>query len=403
MKGITDLLAELDRVVGEQDEYEPIPYWLSTPLPNLNLALSGREDGGFPGGRIITISGPESSGKTALATEALISCQKMDGMAGFDDVEHSFHHGIAERRGLKVAKGDPFYYKKTLNGEEAFQVLYDFMDVVRSNELGLPTGKKEEKDEERLKRRDALFAKLRKCDRSSLMPLAMVVDSIASMIPRSQDIRFENQNMKTKNMDHAAMMSLELKKVARDADIMQATVFLLNQLRTNPGVMFGDKSTEPGGNAPKYYASIMARLRRTDKLFLEWGNPKSPVIGDVVELTTRKNKVHRPFISTRYVFRTVDPVGLDPVMTMIVLGKDAGVLGSKDGKSCDFKGTKMTVERMEDLGRTQPKFLEELTAHVMATAAPVVAGDPIDEEDDAPALPAIGGPTPPPAGAFSKA
>ena len=52
------------------------------------------------------------------------------------------------------------------------------------------------------------------------------------------------------------------------------------------------------------------------------------------------NKVSRPFKNTRYVFRTVDPIGLDLVGTMIYLGKNAGVLGRVTGTTVEFDGKK---------------------------------------------------------------
>ena len=61
-------LGELAEVVGEPDGHLPVPYYLKTSLPNVNLIISDDVNLGVPGGRIVTIAGPESCGKTALAT-----------------------------------------------------------------------------------------------------------------------------------------------------------------------------------------------------------------------------------------------------------------------------------------------------------------------------------------------
>ena len=45
--------------------------------------------GGFPKGRIIEIYGPESSGKTTLALQAIAECQKAQGKCAFIDAEHA--------------------------------------------------------------------------------------------------------------------------------------------------------------------------------------------------------------------------------------------------------------------------------------------------------------------------
>ncbi|HEX8947893.1 MAG TPA: DNA recombination/repair protein RecA, partial [Dissulfurispiraceae bacterium] len=44
--------------------------------------------GGFPRGRVVEIFGPESSGKTTLALNAIAQAQKAGGVAAFVDAEH---------------------------------------------------------------------------------------------------------------------------------------------------------------------------------------------------------------------------------------------------------------------------------------------------------------------------
>ncbi|MBX2821047.1 MAG: DNA recombination/repair protein RecA, partial [Rhodothermaceae bacterium] len=53
----------------------------------LDAALGVR---GVPRGRIVEIYGPESSGKTTLATHILAEAQKMGGTCAFIDAEHAF-------------------------------------------------------------------------------------------------------------------------------------------------------------------------------------------------------------------------------------------------------------------------------------------------------------------------
>jgi RecA/RadA recombinase len=374
------LMADLSDVVGNPDADKPVPYFLPTSLPNVNLAVSGKQDGGFPGGRIITIAGPESCGKTALATELMAEGQRKNGFAFFVDHEHAFHAPHAITLGLNTEKG--WYYKKPNLAEEGFGIAYKVMETLRTSELGLPAIASKESDETALKRRMILRDKLKSADLSKLMPIVGVMDSIASMIPASQDIDFAKQNMKTKNLDLAAMLSLELKRLARDADNSGTTMILLNQLRENPGIMFGDKSSEPGGNAPRFYASTMLRLRRVKKLYAQWDDDKSEIIGDVVELFVRKNKIWRPFKKTQYVFRTVDPVGLDPVSTMIYLGKNAGILGPVSGVTVQFAGTKHNANELIKKGHADPKLKEELIKFVMGQVNPVEEGPAVVDEEE---------------------
>src|ERR1700742_602889 len=52
--------------------------------------------GGMPKGRIVEIYGPESSGKTTLAIQAIANAQRMGGIAAFIDAEHAFDKAYAE-------------------------------------------------------------------------------------------------------------------------------------------------------------------------------------------------------------------------------------------------------------------------------------------------------------------
>ena len=58
--------------------------------------------GGYPKGRIIEIYGPESSGKTTLALEAIAEAQKKGGRAAFIDAEQSIDPDYAAKLGVNI-------------------------------------------------------------------------------------------------------------------------------------------------------------------------------------------------------------------------------------------------------------------------------------------------------------
>src|SRR5678809_1644377 len=60
---------------------------ISTGSIGLDVALG---IGGLPRGRVVEIYGPESSGKTTLATHVIAEAQKKGGMCAFIDAEHAF-------------------------------------------------------------------------------------------------------------------------------------------------------------------------------------------------------------------------------------------------------------------------------------------------------------------------
>ena len=58
--------------------------------------------GGYPKGRIIEIYGPESSGKTTVALQAIAEVQKNGGRAAFIDAEHALDPVYAKNLGVNV-------------------------------------------------------------------------------------------------------------------------------------------------------------------------------------------------------------------------------------------------------------------------------------------------------------
>ena len=60
---------------------------ISTGSIGLDIALG---IGGLPKGRVIEIYGPESSGKTTVATHVIAEAQKKGGICAIIDAEHAF-------------------------------------------------------------------------------------------------------------------------------------------------------------------------------------------------------------------------------------------------------------------------------------------------------------------------
>ena len=75
--------------------------------------------GGFPKGRIIEIYGPESSGKTTLALQAIAECQKSGGRAAFIDAEHAIDPKYAKALGVSI---DDLILSQPDSGEQALEI-----------------------------------------------------------------------------------------------------------------------------------------------------------------------------------------------------------------------------------------------------------------------------------------
>ena len=108
---MSDLASEIMGAIGANDAVSTGKILMDNGFPPLNRIVSGRYDGGMPVGRVIELSGAESSGKTAIANECMKSAQRAGGIAGFWDHERSFDTRLAEKGGLDVTPGR-FVFKR---------------------------------------------------------------------------------------------------------------------------------------------------------------------------------------------------------------------------------------------------------------------------------------------------
>jgi RecA/RadA recombinase len=76
--------------------------------------------GGYPRGRIVELSGPESGGKTTMALHAVAEAQKLGGIAAYVDAEHSLDVRYAAAIGVNV---DKLWLSQPDYGEQALEIV----------------------------------------------------------------------------------------------------------------------------------------------------------------------------------------------------------------------------------------------------------------------------------------
>jgi protein RecA len=262
MSAADELAALLAKEVGVSDEKQTVTNWIDTGFPNLNDIMSGKTDGGLAFGRLYEFYSPSSAGKTALAVQIMIEAQRMGGIAIFEDYERTFEVVVAESNGLSTRS--PFWhYKRPKTWEEGNDHAIKMVSTIRRSKL-LP--------------RNA--------------PIIVVQDSIAAAIPQSMlDKTLAELNMND-NTALSRVMSTTLKKINSAAEEYDATFVYLNQIRTKPGVLHGDPTTTPGGNAMEFYASGRLSLARTR--IMSEGKEKE-MIGQLIKAKCVKSKHTRPF------------------------------------------------------------------------------------------------------------
>ncbi len=202
--------------------------------------------GGLPRGRIIEIYGPESSGKTTLALQAVAEAQKMGGTAAFIDAEHALDPIYARALGVDI---DELYVSQPDNGEQALDICEA---LVRSGAIDI-----------------------------------VVIDSVAALVPKQE---IEGDMGESHVGLQARLMSQALRKLAGVISKTNAVAIFINQLREKVGVVYGNPEVTTGGKALKFYASVRIDIRKGEPI-----KNGSEVIGNRAKIKIVKNKVAPPF------------------------------------------------------------------------------------------------------------
>lgn len=317
-----DLMKDLEGAVGENAQASAIQGYLDTGLPELNFALSGRYDRGAPQGRFMEIFGPASAGKTFISTMLMAAAQAQGGIAFFADHERSFSPEFAETLGLDV---DPAVFKhlRPRTFEDSIEAFMKAAPLVR--EKGLPMD----------------------------VPCIWILDSIAAMIPRAKLLDDKGKLTTSAEYNMRDKLALPtccsqnypiLKQFAEDYNF---TVVALNQIRVNPGVMFGDPTTTPGGKAAEFYADIRVNLGKKDITNGKKGDEKE-TLGFEITAKAIKNKVGRPHRKATWQVRFHDEMGVyvDQIATNVDFFIRNGIL-DKDGTGrVEWDGKKIFVKQL---------------------------------------------------------
>jgi recombination protein RecA len=286
---------------------------VSTGSIGLDVALG---IGGLPRGRVIEIYGPESSGKTTIATHVIAEAQKKGGMCAFIDAEHAFDSNYAKKLGVDV---DNLLISQPDYGEQALEIadrliLSGALDVV-------------------------------------------VIDSVAALVPKGE---LEGEMGDSKMGLHARLMSQALRKLTATISKTNTICIFINQLREKIGVMFGNPETTTGGNALKFYASVRLDIRRMAQI-----KDGEEAIGNHVKVKVVKNKVAPPFRSAE--FDIIFGEGISKMGEVIDMGVEFGII-NKSGSWFSYGSDKLGQGRdsVRQLLLDNPELASEIEAKIRA-------------------------------------
>ncbi len=316
-KALESVLADIEKQFGKgaimklgEQEHMKVDV-TSTGSLSLDIALGV---GGFPKGRIIEIYGPESSGKTTFALQAIAEVQKEGGRAAFIDAEHALDPVYAKALGVDI---NELLLSQPDTGEQALEICEA---LVRSEAVNI-----------------------------------VVIDSVAALVPQAEiDGEMGDSHVGLQ----ARLMSQALRKLSGTINKTKTTAIFINQLREKVGVLFGNPETTPGGRALKFYSTIRLDIRRAESIKMG-----DQIIGNKTNVKVVKNKVAPPFKTA--VVDIMYGEGVSKEGELIDLGADCGVL-EKSGAWYAYKGEKIGQgkENVKIYLKENPSIKEEVEKQI---------------------------------------
>lgn len=308
---------------------------IKTGALTLDVALG---IGGVPRGRVIEIYGPESSGKSTLATHIVANAQKAGGLAAYIDAEHAMDPAYAARIGVNL---NELMISQPDCGEDALTIA-DML--ARSNAVDV-----------------------------------IVIDSVAALVPKHE---LEGEMGDSHVGLQARMMSQALRKLTATLSRTNTCAIFINQIREKIGVMFGSPETTTGGRALKFYASVRLDIRRLESIK---GNEKNEnqVIGNRVRVKVAKNKMAPPFREAE--FDIIFNKGISYTGSIVDLGVAKGII-EKKGAWFRFGDLSLGQGRdaVKDALEKNEKLAQEIEKLILARVAansPVAPVPEVQEQE----------------------
>ena len=297
----------------------------------LDLALGV---GGLPRGRVTEIYGPESSGKSTLATHVVAEAQRNGGICAYIDAEHAMDPVYAKAIGVDV---DELLISQPDTGEQALEIVDT---LVRSGAIDV-----------------------------------IVIDSVAALTPR---VELEGEMGQSHVGLQARLMSQALRKLTSNLNKTKTICIFINQLREKIGVMFGSPETTPGGRALKFYSSVRLYIRRIESL-----KSGVEIVGNRTRVKVVKNKCAPPFRQAE--FDIMYGKGISREGSLLDTGVDMDII-TKSGAWYTYEGEQLGQgrENAKVFLSENPEIMMEVENKIWAIVNPDSELEEFTEVDDEP-------------------
>ena len=289
---------------------------ISTGSTILDKAISGGKTkyGGIPGGFIIEISGPNSSGKTTLLGELWGNSQRAGGECRFNDPEHRLDASYCETFGIRVSQ----------EGIEHSETVTDVFDTLIGPVENKSVGSRS------VNKRDHKQAWMPDPSRINFLG----VDSLAALASRIEVEQGDKMGQK-RAKDFSEGFRVAKGHVSRHNIIMACS----NQVRTD---IDSGRDKPTGGLAIGFYCSIRISLFVTEILRKEVelgaggkGRTEKVAYGMKVLATVFKNSLGVPLRQAP--LRLIFNYGLDDIGANLQWLRDHGAFDLPDPKTGTMK------------------------------------------------------------------
>ena len=297
----------------------------------LDLALGV---GGLPRGRVTEIYGPESSGKSTLATHVVAEAQRNGGICAYIDAEHAMDPVYARAIGVDV---DELLISQPDTGEQALEIADT---LVRSGAIDV-----------------------------------IVIDSVAALTPKAE---LEGEMGQSHVGLQARLMSQALRKLTSNLNKTKTICIFINQLREKIGVMFGSPETTPGGRALKFYSSVRLDIRRIESL-----KSGVEIVGNRTRVKVVKNKCAPPFRQAE--FDIMYGKGISREGSLLDTGVEMDIV-TKSGAWYTYEGEQLGQgrENAKSFLSDNPEIMMEIENKIWAIVNPNDEQDSFTSADDEP-------------------
>lgn len=261
---VKQMKEKAEKPIKEKKEFEGnTDVMISTGSTLLDLAISGTRirGGGIPGGILIEIFGPSSSGKTVMLCEIAGDVQRKKGDTMFHDPEGRLNKVFAQIFDLDTSK-----------------IAYSTPDTVTE-----------------------VFSTVRKWEPKEIGKTiinGIFTDSLAAL---STNMEMDNEEGDKMGQRRAKEFSEGFRKICRSLVAKNYIMVCSNQVRTNMDAgSYGPKTTTPGGFAMGFYASLRLQARNPEKIRIVKtvaGKEVKRVIGVETTFEVFKSSIDKPYRS----------------------------------------------------------------------------------------------------------